>query len=102
DQNGVIVSSAGDIVIDSGRYNMNAGAALTADAGSVLLASSGDLTAREISAATDVSLAASGNAQILDQVTTTNGAISIQGGGVTLANNLIGNAGIEVVSVDGN
>jgi filamentous hemagglutinin family protein len=100
-QSGNIASSTGDIVIDSGRYNMEAGSALTASAGSVLLASSADVTTRKISAATEVSLTASGNAQILDEVTT-DGAISIQGGSITLASNLIGNTGIDVVSANGN
>lgn len=100
-QRGSFVSTSGDIIIESGGYIMDSGAAITANTGSVILKSSAGVSARKINAATDVSLTVSGNVGILDEVATTQGTISIQGRDVTLASNLVGNAGIDVRSVNG-
>lgn len=100
-QQGNLSTASGDINIAGSNFVMNSGVSLNAATGSIHLNSNADVTARDINAATNISIAALGNVQLNENVVTSAGSIAIQGRNINLVGDLSGQADINIESTTG-
>ena len=96
-----VLSETGDITINASQFTMNSGTQIAASAGNVNVNTSGDMTARSITAAGDVNLDIGGTTQINDLIRSTAGSINLtSNNNVNLAGNLEANNDIVLQSLN--